>query len=218
MLTLALATVLVVAPPRPPRQDVNAVIDRAIAVWARVYTLRATFEQTLVNPITGSSHVSKGALQQRKPDGLAITFSEPRGDRIVADGKHVWVFLQSATPGQVIKLSNADAGAANTDLIGQFLDAPKSKYDIVDAGWDRLGGRAARALVLTAKPGQALPFIRAKVWIDSSEALIRQFESTDASGLTRKVRLLTLTPNAAVDSTAFVFRVPAGVRVIEPGR
>ncbi len=216
MLTLALVAALAVAQPSTLGQDVDAVVDRAIAVWSRVQTLRATFEQTLVNPITGSSMVAKGTLQQRKPDRLAIAFTEPSGDRIVADGKQVWVYLQSATPGQVIRLSNAAAGAANTDLIGQFLDAPRAKYDIVDAGWDRLGDRATRAVVLTAKPGQPLPFIRAKVWIDSSEALIRQFESTDASGITRKVRLLTLTPNAAVDSAAFVFRVPAGVRVVEP--
>jgi outer membrane lipoprotein-sorting protein len=48
--------------------------------------------------------------------------------------------------------------------------------------------------------------------------MIRQFESTEATGLSRKVRLVTLVPNAAVDSSAFVFRVPDGVRVVEPMR
>ena len=212
MLVLALA----VGTRAAGAQVVDQTIDRAIATWHDVQTLRATFEQSIVNPLTGSLMTAKGALQQRKPDRLAITFSEPKGDRIVADGRSVWVYLQSATPGQVIKMSNDAAGAANTDLIGQFLDAPRAKYDIVDAGMDTLGGRRVRALVLTAKQGQALPFIRAKVWIDSADAMIRQFESTESTGLTRKVRLLTMAPNAAVDTNAFVFKVPAGVRVIEP--
>ncbi len=161
---------------------------------------------------------SKGAYQQRRPDKLAVSFTDPKGDLIIADGKFVWVFLQSATPGQVMKLTYADAGAQNTDLIGQFLDTPRSKYDIIDNGHESVGGRTTRVLTLTAKQGQALPFIRSKVWIDTADAMIRQFESTEATGLTRKVRLLTLTPNAPVDTGAFEFKTPAGVRIVEPGR
>ncbi len=143
-------------------------------------------------------------------------FSDPAGDRIVADGKFVWVYLQSATPGQVVKLANTDVGAAGTDLIGQFLGTPRSKYDATDGGVDTVGTRAARALVLTAKAGETLPFVRAKVWVDAKDGLIRQFESTDANGLTRKVRLLTLSPNAAVEDSLFTFTVPDGVRIVSP--
>lgn len=215
------------APPRPqtpraepardsaPQDIVGPTINRAIAAWARVKTLRATFEQSLTNPITGSALRSAGELQQQKPNKLAITFSDPAGDRIVADGNFVWVFLQSATPGQVLKLANTDAGAAGTDLIGQFLTTPRAKYDASDAGADRVGTRPARALVLLAKPGETLPFVRAKVWVDSADGLIRQFESTDNNGITRRVRLLTITPNAPVNSSAFTFVVPRDVRVVE---
>ena len=220
MLLISLATIgLALAPhptTTPAKQDPDAVIKRAVAAWAKVKTLRATFEQEITNPITGSKMVSRGELQQRKPSRLAITFTEPVGDRIVADGKNVWVFLPSATPGQVLKMTNAQAGASNTDLIGQFLTTPRSRYDAVDAGIDTIGKRAARALVLTARPGASLPFIRAKVWVDAKDSLIRQFESTDQNGLTRRVRLLTLSPNATVKSSAFVFTVPAGTRIIEP--
>ena len=212
---LLLAAVSIGAPKPAPRQGVDQTITRAIAAWSRVKTLRATFEQTLTNPITGSSLTSKGELQQRKPNKLAITFSDPAGDRIVADGKHVWIFLQSATPGQVIRMSTTDVGAANTDLIGQFLSTPRSKYDVADAGADKVGSRAARALILTSKPGESLPFVRAKVWIDSADALIRQFESTDPNGITRRVRLIKLVPNASVKDKSFAFKVPEGVRVVE---
>lgn len=211
---LLLAAALLCAP-APKAQSVDATIKRAVAAWAKVKTLRATFEQTLINPITGSALTSKGQFQQRKPNRLAITFTDPAGDRIVADGKFVWVYLQSATPGQVIKLTSTDAGAASTDLIGQFLNTPRKQYDAVDAGADTVGARAARALVLTAKPGEQLAFVRAKVWVDAADGLIRQFESTDANGVTRKVRLLTLSPNAAVDTGAFTFTVPKNVRIVE---
>jgi outer membrane lipoprotein carrier protein len=217
MLLISLATLSLALSPSPSeRQEVDAVIKRAVAAWSKVRTLRATFEQTVTNPLTGSKMVSRGELQQRKPSRLAITFTEPRGDRIVADGQHVWVFLPSATPGQVIKMTNAEAGASNTDLIGQFLATPRSTYDATDAGGDTVGKRSARVLVLTAKAGQSLPFIRAKVWVDTRDNLIRQFESTDSNGITRRVRMLTLSTNAVVKDGAFVFTVPEGVRVVEP--
>lgn len=202
-------------PKEGERQDVDREIARAVAAWSRVRTLRASFEQTVTNPLTGSELVARGTLQQQKPGRLAITFSEPAGDRIVADGEYVWVFLQSATPGQVVRMRVTDAGAANTDLIGQFLNTPRGSYDASDVGRDVVGGRPARALLLTARPGRSLPFMRAKVWLDSADALIRQFESVDGSGVSRKVRIVSLTPNAAVDTAAFRFRVPAGVRIVD---
>jgi outer membrane lipoprotein carrier protein len=202
-------------PSSPVVQSVDATIQRAITAWSKVRTLRATFEQSLVNPITGSTMTARGDLQQRKPNKLAIAFSDPAGDRIVADGKFVWVYLQSATPGQVLKLASTDVGAASTDLIGQFLNTPRSKYDATDAGTEKIGTRTARAVVLTAKAGEALPFVRAKVWVDSTDSLIRQFESTDGNGITRRVRLLTLSPNARVDNKAFAFQLPKNVRVVE---
>lgn len=213
--TLLTAHQLAVVQPKPAQATVDATITRARQAWVKVKTLRASFDQSITNPITGSAMETKGTLQQRKPNKLAITFTDPAGDRIVADGKFVWVFLQSATPGQVLKLANTDVGAASMDLIGQFLSTPRSKYDAVDAGTDKVGGRPARALVLTAKAGQQLPFIRAKVWVDSADALIRQFESTDLMGITRRVKITAMSPNAAVQSDAFTFKVPGGVRVVE---
>jgi outer membrane lipoprotein carrier protein len=217
MLLISIAAASLALAPAPLKaQNVDSTIKRARAAWSRVQTLRATFEQTLTNPLTGSAMLSRGELQQRKPNRIAINFTDPAGDRIVGDGRYVWVFLQSATPGQVVKLANTDVGAASSDLIGQFLNTPRAKYDATDAGAEKINGRGARALVLIAKPGQVLPFVRAKVWVDNADGLIRQFESTDGVGVTRKVRLLTLRPNAEVSSRAFSFEVPAGVRVIQP--
>ena len=103
-------------------------------------------------------------------------------------------------------------------VFGNGGSAANSSHFATDLGKgasDKVGKRSARVLVLTAKPGQALPFVRAKVWVDSADALIRQFESTDANGVTRRVRLLALSPNVSVKNSAFAFAVPEGVRVVE---
>ena len=193
-----------------------AAIDRAAAAYAKVRTVRATFEQTLKNPLTGSVLVSRGEFLQQRPNRLAVRFTDPAGDRIVADGKYVWLYLPSTTPGQVIRTPVSQAaGVGTVDLTARFLDAPRARYTIGDAGADTVGGRPAR--VVTLVPRTAQPFVRATVWIDDADATVRQFEVVDQNGVTRRVRLTSLTLNGPVDGSAFAFKVPRGVKVYTQG-
>ena len=92
-------------------QSSDQVLDHAVKSWAKVKTARATFEQTVTNALTGSSATARGDFQQQRPHRLAIRFTDPAGDRIVADGASVWVYLPSSAPGQVVKRSASDATA-----------------------------------------------------------------------------------------------------------
>ena len=195
-------------------QDVtDATIDRAVAAYAKVRTARATFEQTISNPLTSSTHVSRGEFQQERPGRLSVLFTDPKGDRIVADGKAVWLYLPSTNPGQVIKMPATGAGTGTVDFTNQFLDQPKTRYTITDAGAATIGGRATRALLLV--PRTAQPFTRATVWVDDVDGAVRQFEVTDGSGVIRRVRLTALRVNVPVDRKSFRFSPPKGVKVYE---
>ena len=196
-------------------QSVDATIDRAVAAWAKVKTARGAFEQTVSNPITNASVHATGTYMQERPNRLAIRFSSPATDAIVADGKALWVYLPTSAPGQVIKRAAADRASVPIDPTGQFLDAPKTKYDITAAGTKTIDGHAAHGLLLVAKPGGSAPVARATVWIDDDDSLIRDFESSDANGVTRHVHLTSLELNTTLDASAFTFTIPKGVKVID---
>jgi outer membrane lipoprotein carrier protein len=196
-----------------PAQSVDRTVDRAVAAWAAAKTVRASFEQTLTNPLTGGAVTSKGELQQQGRR-VAIRFTDPAGDRIIADGRALWVYLPSTTPGQVIRSSLAD-GANSVDLIGRFVTAPRSKYNISAAGTASVAGRPAHGLVLVPKREGSQPFARATVWVDDQDGLVRQFEVTDDNGVTRRIRLTSIRVNVPVDQAAFRFTPPTGVRVVE---
>jgi outer membrane lipoprotein carrier protein len=215
MRRLYLAASLSILSAQPARaQDITATtIDRAVAAYAKVRTARATFEQTIDNPLTGSAQTSRGEFQQQRPGLLSVRFTDPVGDRIVADGKAIWLYLPSTAPGQVIKMPATKGGAGTVDLTARFLDAPKTRYTISDAGAEVVAGRKARALVLVPRTEQ--PFAKAKVWIDDEDGAIRQFEVSDANGLVRRVRLTSLRLNVPVDRGAFTFSPPKGVRIYE---
>lgn len=196
-------------------QSVDGTLDHAIDAWSRVKTARASFEQTLTNALTGSSANARGEFQEQRPNKLSIRFTDPDGDRIVSDGSWDWVYLPSSVPGQVIKRRTAGDGAMPIDFTGELLDNPRAKYDVTDGGTGNIAGHPAHELVLVPKPGHEAPFQRARVWVDDDDGLVRQFEVTEANGLTRRIRITSLEVNVPVDRSAFTFTPPPGVRVVE---
>jgi outer membrane lipoprotein carrier protein len=196
----------------------DAAIDRAVAAWGKVKSVRGSFEQTVSNSLTGTSANAKGTFVQERPNKLAIHFSDPSSDAIVSDGTALWVYLPSSAPGQVIKRSATDRNAVPIDITGQFLDAPRAKYDITAVGTASAGGHPAHVFRLVAKKGVAAPVSRATIWIDDDDSYIREFEAVEGGGVTRHVRLTALSVNVPVDASAFTFTPPKGVKVVDQSR
>ncbi|HET9424736.1 MAG TPA: outer membrane lipoprotein chaperone LolA [Gemmatimonadaceae bacterium] len=197
-----------------PAAAQNQSVDRAVAAWGKIRSLSGTFEQTLTNPLVQSTVTAKGNFAQQRPNKLAVRFTSPDGDAIVADGANLWVYLQQAAPGQVLKQPISARMAVPID-VGQFLDAPSSKYEIAAKGAEPVGGRPAKVVGLTPKKGSGSPFTKATVWIDDADGLIRQFEVTEQSGVIRRIRLTSMNVNPTLGASAFRFTIPKGVKVVE---
>jgi outer membrane lipoprotein carrier protein len=196
-------------------QTATATIDKAIGAWSKVRSLSGTFEQTLTNPLVRSSTVSHGEFRQQRPNKLAVRFTDPAGDAIVADGQFVWVYLRQAAPNQVIRRAQSDQMEVPLDL-SQFLNATTTRYEIVSKGSEAVDGRPANAVGLTPRSGTRSPFTSATVWVDDTDGLIRQFEVVEPSGTTRRIRLTKMTVNPSLSASDFAFTVPKGVKVITP--
>ena len=61
-----------------PRARQGDLLDRAVASWAKVKTARASFEQTITNPLTGRTLTASGEYQQERPGKLAVLLLIPR--------------------------------------------------------------------------------------------------------------------------------------------
>lgn len=193
-------------------QSADATLDRAVAVYSRLSSIRADFKQTLTNPLTGTTASTSGTLLRKKPNLLKISFTN--GDRIVADGSSLWIYVPSSVPGQVIRQSSRAAAAAAFDPAGEFLTAPHSRYNATTGGASAVSGRAAHIVALAPKSSSA-PFAKVRLWVDDADNSVRQFEVTDNNGLTRLIVLTRLTANPMLTRSAFAFSPPKGVRVVE---
>ena len=194
-------------------QSADSALDRAVAAYATVKTARISFTQTIDNSLTGTKVTTDGELQQRRPSLFAVKFAAPSGDRIVSDGKWVWVYLPSTNPGQVIRAKvGADVGAP--DFAAQFLESPRKSYTVQGGSAASIDGSATHAVVLAPKSKES-PFSKVTLWVNDGDALLRRVETVDQSGVTRLITVTKFARNAAVDANAFVFKVPAGVKVFD---
>jgi outer membrane lipoprotein carrier protein len=196
-------------------QSATATLDRAVRAYKNVKTVRASFTQTITNPLLGATVSSAGEMLQRRPNHVSVRFSDPAGDRIVADGAWVWFYLPSSVPGQVIRQRIESGVSGSPDLTAQFLDTPSSRFTVTDLGREKVNGRMSRVLTLVPKTGVEAAFTKAVIWVDSADALIRQFELTEPSEIVRRVTITKLTLNPSIPASAFRFTPPSGTKVID---
>jgi len=209
----ALAAIFITAP--LAAQQPQTTLQRAVNAYSDAQSISANFNQTVTNPLTDRALSTSGELLRRKPNLLSIKFNGTDPDRIVADGSTLWVYLPSSAPGQVIKIPAAIGQRGMlVDPMGQILSAPISSYDLTESGTAIVGGRRTHAITLTPKARGAL-FTKATLWIDDTDGLVRQMETTEPSGLVRRIVVTKVRTDVAIPRSAFQFTPPANVRVID---
>ena len=208
-----LAVALAAVPTAARAQSADAVMDRAVAAYSRLNTMRAGFTQTLTNPLTGSTQTTTGVILRKKPNLLSINFDS--GDRVTADGSALWIYLPSSTPGQVMRMPSKGASADAMDPAGEFLDSPRTRFNGNVLAAPR---RSAAAPLMQSRWSRSAPnpnFTSAKVWIDDADSSIRQFDIETANGLKRHVVITSFTANPALSRASFRFNVPKGAKIVD---
>jgi outer membrane lipoprotein carrier protein len=196
-------------------QTPDAVMRRASSAYTQMKTVRAEFDQAITNPLTGTNVVSHGVMLRKAPNLLSVNFTDPKGDRVVADGKSLWVYLPSSAPNQVMKLpSNGKSTMALVEPGELFLSSPATRYDITGNGTATVSGRKTNVVTLVPKTQNGV-FTRAKVWVDAQDNSIRQFEVVDVNGLTRIVTITKLQTNIDIPSSEFRFTPPKNARILD---
>ena len=196
------------------QQDPGPALDRASATYQTIRTLSAEFTQVITNPLLGAPDTTRGKLYQMRPNRFAMRFTHPRGDRIVADGRHLWLYTPSTTPGQVIRSPIQTTGTTGPNFIGQFVEHPRERYRARYLRADSTAGQVMDVVALVPRAND-LPYSEAIVWIDRNDGLVRRIEIDETSGQRRTLVLDKLSVNRGVPGREFTFSPPAGLRVAD---
>src|SRR5213083_3014214 len=157
-------------PNRLTAQDPWPVLDHASQTYQTIANLSADFVQVVANPMIGAPDTTRGRLYQMRPSRFAMRFTAPKGDRIVADGRFLWLYTPSTTPGQVIRSRIPEYGTTGPNLIGQFVEQPHERYTAsyvrADSLPDGVGGEAGPVDVIRLVPKrQDQPYSEATIWL-----------------------------------------------------
>lgn len=190
------------------------VLDHASQVYRTVTSLSADFVQIVTNPMLGAPDTTRGRLYQLRPSRFAMRFTDPRGDRIVADGRFLWLYTPSTTPGQVIRSRIPDSGTTGPNLIGQFVEQPRVRYTARYVRADSLPDGVADVVTLVPKQDDQ-PYREATIWVMRDDGLVHRLDITEGSGQERTVILRQIQLNAGVPGRELTFAPPAGVRVVD---
>src|SRR2546430_17217398 len=206
---LAFAAMLLSAypPNRLTAQDPWPVLDHASQTYQTIANLSADFVQVVANPMIGAPDTTRGRLYQMRPSRFAMRFTDPKGDRIVADGRYLWLYTPSTTPGQVIRSRIPEVGTTGPNLIGQFVEHPRERYDARYVRVDTLSGGTADVVALTPKEHDQ-PYRAAVIWIDRADGLGRRIEITETGGQQRAGVLDDLRMNAGAPGREVTFLPP----------
>jgi len=211
---LAIAGAGFASPGSAQASSADVAYDRAAKAYKSFSNIDAQFEQKTTNPILGKSALSRGRFVQQKPNLVSITFTDPVGDRIVGDGRYLWVFLPSSTPNQVLKLPANSESAVIVNLLGQLLDAPRQSFVISGGEAVSLEGVPTRKVMLVPRTAGSAPFQRATLWIDDKDSRPVRVQIIDPQGIDRTLSMTTWTVNSTLPKDMFKFSPPKGAKVV----
>lgn len=192
-------------------RDPAGVLEEASRRYSSLSGFCAQFQQRLEVPLLRQITDSAGTLCQAKPNLLAMRFSEPAGDVIVADGEHFWVYYPSSDSVQVIQFEMG-AHPGGIDFHEEFLGSPGERYDVAYVGDEPVDG--VTTSVINLVPRQPASFEEATVWIDRERWLIVRVRIGMDSESVRTVTLSDVRLNPAEDPDRFTFTPPPGTQVI----
>src|SRR5262245_41827951 len=194
--------------------DPLPILDRASASYDTVRTLQADFVQIVDNPMIGDPDTTRGRLYQQLPNFFEMRVSDPKSDRIVADGKKLWLYTPSTTPNQVIRTAIPSTGTNGPNLIGQFVEHPRERYDARFLRGDSLPDGAVDVIALVPR-AKDLPYTVATVWIGRRDGMVRRMEIVETGGQRRTIMLRNLLVNKEIAAREFKFSPPAGTQVVD---
>ncbi len=173
---------------------------------ASAKTGRADFTQTVTSPDGARKKVSSGRFEFARPDRFAFSYQRPFEQRIVADGRKVWLY-------------DVDLKQVTVRAAAQALGATPAAL--------LTGNGLEREFELSAQPSrdgldwvEALPKNKdaasvAALRIGFQGANLAALEITDLFGQRSALRFTGLAINLKLADDSFKFTPPLGVDVIE---
>ncbi len=170
-----------------------------------VQSFSADFEQTLYDEGGEALQSSAGTVLLQRPGRFAWEYTEPAGQRIVADGSRVWLYDPDL---EQVTVNRIDERVAGTPLVVLMGEAPLDEaFDLAS-----LGESDGIDWVELVPKGEVADF--ESVYLGLQGDGLAAMELRDSFGQATQIRFTDFVANPPVPEGAFDLDVPEGVDVI----
>jgi outer membrane lipoprotein carrier protein len=198
-------------PAASPRDPAARALARVEGRYGDARSMSADFVQRLDVPLLGDVQVSRGRLYQRQPNRFAMHFTDPAGDVVVADGRHLWMYYPSSDPRQVMRTGLQ--GGAELDLMREFLTDTSARFRATHEGAETVNGRSTDRVRLV--PRERAGYSSVVLWVDRENGTVHRIEISEANDTVRRLDLANVRLDPQIPDDRFRFEPPAGAQVFD---
>ncbi len=201
-----IAQLLLLSSLLPFTANAGSGMDRLNQFFEGLGSLRANFEQTVIDASAFTLQKSRGVLIMQRPDKFLWDYQAPYQQAIIADGEKIYIYdadLEQVTIKPMLK-SMGDTPM----LLLSSGGALSESFIITETGEDN----GLEWLQLKPK-GKQSNFTMMRLAFD--DKTLRVMELFDSFDQTTRLRFSEMKRNPRIDGALFRFVAPAGVDVIE---
>jgi outer membrane lipoprotein carrier protein len=182
--------------------------QRLTVFLKEISSLRADFQQTLLDPKGKVIQQDQGTVALARPGRFRWEYRKPNEQLIVSDGKKLWIYDPEL---EQVTVKSVDATLGNTPAVLLSGVHPIDRdFKVKDDG-----RRSGLEWVRLVPKGEDTSFVFILLGFWGQE--IREMELHDSFGQVTRLRFQNVQRNPALSPTLFQFKPPAGVDVIGDG-
>ncbi len=196
-------------------ETVSDVVRRTKDEFSKVKSYSADFS---ISTKKGSvATVQKGTLKSLRPNYLIIDFSEPQRQRIVSDGKMMWIYIPSMN---VVAEQDLKDDSGTVFSPGSYVGLKRlfAKYHYKFSSKTQpetaADGKQYYTLSLSQKESRS-GYKTIKLWIAKDNYMIMRAEGETAAGKLVDITFSNISTSGNYSKGMFKMDIPSGAKVIK---
>jgi outer membrane lipoprotein carrier protein len=186
----------------------NEVEDRVNKALSSLDNLQADFKQTVLDDNKKVVQQSSGTVSISRPGKFSWIYQHPYQQKIIADGKELWVYDVDLDQATVKPMQNALASAPIMVLMNN--QKVETQFDV-----NAVGQRKYLYWVELTPKKSDMEYSTVYIGLDKNE--IKAMELRDSFGQSTQIVFENLRTNVVFDPKTFKFEAPPGVDVFGAG-
>jgi outer membrane lipoprotein carrier protein len=193
---------------------VTDVVKKVKKKFSEMESYQADFK--IMSEKLGNKSNKTGRITYKAANRMLIEFSNPSGQRIVSDGKSMWIYIPSMNVVAEQDLKQ-DSGSIFSATTGSGLKRLFSKYHYKFASKTQpekqSDGSMQYTLFLKQKESRS-GFRTIKLWI-SEDYIIKKAAGESSTGKNIEIQFYNMKTNIALQNGLFQFDIPSQAKIIK---